>query len=191
MAVQSIITGTANAGKGKKYGTSEITIFNDQGAAVSGATVYGTFSGTFSQSVSGVTGADGKVSFQTSASAGGSVSVDFCVTNVTHSSLTYNSAQNVITCTGSSAKFDNGKSESVDVQFSVHPNPTSAYVTITLADELISGSLVDMNGRSMEAKITKLAEGSYQVDMTNLSSGVYLLVIDTPESQLSKKIIKE
>jgi len=38
---------------------------------------------------------------------------------------------------------------------------------------------------------TKLAEGSYQVDMTNLSSGVYLLVIDTPESQLSKKIIKE
>lgn len=41
--VASIVTGTANAGKGKKYGTATIVIENDLGNPVAGATVNGTF----------------------------------------------------------------------------------------------------------------------------------------------------
>jgi len=191
--VQSIVIGSANAGQGKKRATAQVTILDNNSVPVSGATVNATFSGTFNETVSGVTGANGVVTLQTVGSAKGTLTVNICINNVTYSGLTYNAAQNVVTCTSGTAKIGDLSSDNLDsnVEFSVYPNPTSAYVTISLGEEITSAAIVDMNGRSMQAQITKLAEGSYQVDMTNLSSGVYLLVIDTPESQLSKKIIKE
>jgi len=139
MKVQSIVIGTATAGKGKKYGTASVTITDNLGNPVSGATVSGTFSGTFSQSVSGVTNSSGVVNFQTSGSAGGAITVNFCVDNVTKSGLTYNSSQNVITCTGGTAKIADLGSDKSGIEFSVYPNPTSDYVTINLA-KIITGT---------------------------------------------------
>lgn len=98
--VQSIVTGTENVGGGKKRGTASITIRDDQENPVSGATVTGTFSGTFSETVSGETGIDGIVTLKTTGSAKGSVTIDVCVDNVTHATLTYATSQNDITCTG-------------------------------------------------------------------------------------------
>jgi len=80
--VESIVTGTQNAGQGKKYGKATVTIFDDLGSPVSGANVSGTFSGTFTESVSGTTVSDGTVVLLTAATAKGKVSVSFCVDNV-------------------------------------------------------------------------------------------------------------
>ena len=98
MYVSAIVTGTQGAGRGQKYGKVTVTILDNTGAPVAGATVSGDFSGTFNESGSGVTGADGTVEILTSSSAGGNVSVSFCVTNVTHASLIYDSASNASTC---------------------------------------------------------------------------------------------
>ena len=98
--VQSIATGTESAGGGKKRGTATITIRDDLEAPVGGATVFATFSGTFSETASGQTGPDGTVTLTTTGTARGGVIVNLCVDDITHATLNYDSAQNDITCTG-------------------------------------------------------------------------------------------
>jgi xyloglucan-specific exo-beta-1,4-glucanase len=98
VSVDSITVTTVAAGKGKKRGQATITVKDDCGAPVANATIFGAFSGSLNESVSGVTNANGVVTLLTNGSAGGTVSVTFCVTNVTHASLTYDSAGNVETC---------------------------------------------------------------------------------------------
>jgi len=98
MHVQDIVTGTQNAGQGQKYGTATVTIFDNNGNPVADATVSGTFSGDFSESASGVTDASGQVTLVTTTTAGGQVTVGFCVDNVEHASLAYDMASNVETC---------------------------------------------------------------------------------------------
>jgi hypothetical protein len=72
-------------------------------AAVPNATVTGTASGhdnqtgqNITQTLSGVTGSDGKVRVVSAVDSSGS----FCVTNVTHATLVYEAAQNDVTCVG-------------------------------------------------------------------------------------------
>lgn len=96
--VASIVSGTASAGKGRKHGTATITITDDLGAPAAGVSVSGSFSGTFNESFSGVTGSNGTVSFQTAATAKGGVSVTFCVTSVSGGSLPYDPADDTMSC---------------------------------------------------------------------------------------------
>ncbi|MEE9604682.1 MAG: hypothetical protein V3V70_03845, partial [Candidatus Scalindua sp.] len=80
-----------------------VTIADEGANVISGATVYGTFSGTSkSNSVSGVTGTDGTVTLLSSKAKGGG-SWTFCVVgNVTKGGCTYDLTVNVETCdTGS------------------------------------------------------------------------------------------
>jgi beta-glucanase (GH16 family) len=81
--VTSVTTGTQSASKGQKYGTATVTVTDDLGSPVAGATVTGTFSGTWNESGSAVTNADGVASFVTSTAAKGKVAVNFCVDDVT------------------------------------------------------------------------------------------------------------
>lgn len=104
MYVESIVTGTAGAGQGNKYGTATVTLSDELGNPVGSATVDGTFSGTFNESVSGSTNTSGSVTLQTSSTAKGSVTVNFCVDNISHPTLTYDSSLNAITCTNPNAK---------------------------------------------------------------------------------------
>ncbi|OUS29868.1 hypothetical protein A9Q98_05620 [Thalassotalea sp. 42_200_T64] len=80
--VSSVVTGTQSAGKGKKYGKATVTVFDDLGAPVAGATVTGNFSGTWAESASALTNASGVADVLTSTSATGGVSVNFCVSSV-------------------------------------------------------------------------------------------------------------
>ncbi|GGY44853.1 hypothetical protein GCM10007148_12240 [Parvularcula lutaonensis] len=83
VVVSSVTTGTQGAGKGQKLGTATVTITDDLGNPVESASVSGQFSGSWNETASGVTGADGTVTFTTSTSQGGKVTVDFCVSDVT------------------------------------------------------------------------------------------------------------
>lgn len=92
MYVSSVVTGSVTS-KGKNKGTATVTILDDLGNAVSGATVYGTFSGTFNETASGVTGSDGTVILQTASGVRGEIVVNFTVDDVT-GDLIYDSSLN-------------------------------------------------------------------------------------------------
>jgi len=83
ISIASVVTGTQSAGKGQKYGSATVTVVNDLGAPVAGTTVTGMFSGTWSDTVSGVTDANGTAVLLTNTSAGGGVTVNFCVSSLT------------------------------------------------------------------------------------------------------------
>jgi hypothetical protein len=81
----------------KKVVQRRATIVDANSAPVEGATVYGTFSGATSDSVSGVTGADGQMTLTSSNKKDGGT-WQFCVDDVVKSGWTYDSEANVETC---------------------------------------------------------------------------------------------
>ncbi|MFT7671066.1 MAG: hypothetical protein ACI8X5_003782 [Planctomycetota bacterium] len=97
ISVGSIGTGTQNAGQGKKNGTATVSIETDTGSAAAGASVTGTFSGDYNESVAGVTDGSGNVTFVTSATQKGGISFTFCVDSVS-GSLPYVPADNAMNC---------------------------------------------------------------------------------------------
>lgn len=89
LQVRSITVSAVNQGRGNKSGLAVIVVEDDGGSVVSGATVTGDFSGTFNETVSsGPTNASGSTSVETSGTAKGGVSVTYCVTEITHPTLT-------------------------------------------------------------------------------------------------------
>lgn len=92
--VDNITTGTQNVGGGNRQGTATVTIRNDLGQPVAGYDVTGTFSGDINESTgTQTTDASGNVSFTTSGTAKGNISVSFCV-NTVSGALPYDSNDN-------------------------------------------------------------------------------------------------
>ncbi len=98
MHVNAIILSSPGIGQGNKIGEASVTIVDDLGNPVENVTVSGTFSGSFNESQSGVTDANGVATISTSSSQKGSISFSFCVDNATHTVLTYDSNSNIETC---------------------------------------------------------------------------------------------
>jgi len=93
MHVAEITTDKISAGRKKKRGVAVVTIVDEDGAPVSGATVTGDFSGTFDETVTGITNDDGQVFFETQGKTRRHPRVEFCVSDVT-GTLTYDPAEN-------------------------------------------------------------------------------------------------
>lgn len=99
MSVTSVVTGTQGAGKGQKRGKATVTVSDNNGNPVANATVTGNFSGDINETgVTGLTGADGTVELLTTATAGGKVNVDFCVSSLSHASLNHDVNNSVGLC---------------------------------------------------------------------------------------------
>lgn len=96
--VQSIALATVNVGQGNKRGQATVSIVDDLGGPVVGATVTGTFSGDFVETQAGVTGANGSVVLTTGGTARGGINFGFCVDSVTHAVTTYDAGANALTC---------------------------------------------------------------------------------------------
>ena len=75
-------------------------------------------------------------------------------------------------------------------QFSVYPNPTSNVVNIANADALVTGvAVVDINGRTVKsASFDGVSEA--QINIADLSAGVYLMNISSDKGMTTKKIVK-
>lgn len=87
--VGSITVSTVSAGGGKKKGQAIIVVVDNLGNPVANAIVTGTFSGSFNETTaSGPTDTSGSTSVQTTSSKSGQISLTFCVTSITHPSLT-------------------------------------------------------------------------------------------------------
>ncbi len=200
--VNSIITGTADAGKGAKFGEVTVRILNDLGQPVSNATVSGTFSGSFSEQNSALTNSDGDAIMQTTGSAKGTVSVEFCVDNVTHATLTYDSSSNLLTCTSgaqkssvqtSLSKTNLSKSdEGLTIKFLMSPNPTRniAQFSTEGMESIRSLEIYDMSGKLMYHKYKLRKSG--ELDISNFPKGIYLVKIKDDLNQTKTiKLIKK
>ena len=195
MHVQALITYSQSAGQGNKNGVAQVTIHDDQENPVAGATVSGTFSGTFSESASGQTGSDGVVTFVTSGTAKGGVVVDFCVDNVT-GALTYNPAQNDITCTGGGARTspEAGTAAQSNAALQVFPNPSpDGKFSILLPkgrhlNGEVSISILDLQGRLVHQSTQKNVGSMLSVD-TPMQQGLYLLRLKHPDLNFESRLL--
>jgi serine protease len=95
--VASISVTKQNLSQGNKRGVATVTIVDDNGAPVAGATVTGDFSGKTSDTgLSAMTDGNGQATLNSSSAKGGGEWC-FTVTNVTHGSLAYDALQNNVT----------------------------------------------------------------------------------------------
>ena len=124
-AVHVAAISVSRAKVGPNYlGVGVITIQDENGLPISGATVFATATGPSGGSFSGVTGTSGTVTMQTSGIKKPSGEWCFEVTNVTHSTLTYDSAANVVTkaCESGTVYSADAKPASFSLSQN-HPNP--------------------------------------------------------------------
>ena len=98
--VQSLTTGTRTAPSGGSLGTATVVLLDAAGNPVSGASVFVTFSGSFAETVSGITDAAGSATLVTTVAAAGNIKVTADVMQVTHPTEVYAADQNAITSTG-------------------------------------------------------------------------------------------
>jgi len=96
--VQSIVLATDNVGRGNKRGQATVSIVDDLGSPVAGATVSGTFAGAFAETQARVTGSNGSAVLTTSATTKGGTSFGFCVDSIVHTVTTYDASANALTC---------------------------------------------------------------------------------------------
>ncbi|SEA12449.1 PKD domain-containing protein [Microbulbifer marinus] len=99
MYVSSVITGTQSAGRGQKFATATVSVLDDLGRGVSGVTVTGNFSGSITETgASGITDSSGTATVVSSTSAGGAVTVDFCVTSLAGGALSHDTSASAGLC---------------------------------------------------------------------------------------------
>lgn len=79
-----------------------------------------------------------------------------------------------------------GVSEITNVSFGVSPNPAKDVVTITSEEVVNSVELFDINGRTVLS-----IEGSNQINVSDLSSGIYMMKIVSDKGTATKKLVVE
>ena len=68
----------------------------------------------------------------------------------------------------------------------IYPNPTSKFLNITTKDEISKIDIFDLNGRKMSVE-----NPNKQIDVSYLSTGIYLVKIYSIKGQITKKIVVE
>jgi len=72
------------------------------------------------------------------------------------------------------------------VEIKMYPNPSSDYVIIDSPVAITSWTLFDLSGSKL-----KHSDASSQIQVSDLSAGIYILKIDTANGIITKKIIKK
>lgn len=197
--VNSIVTGTDSAGKGKKLGTATVVIIDDLGNPVSGATVNGTFAGSYNEQVSGVTDANGQVELQTLATQQGSVAFDFCVDDVMHATLSYNSLSNVVSCgsTGGGAKAvaEEPGTDNIKTGVTLYPNPFTDDLHIDIRSGFTGEVALEMYDDSGRLVYTGThykneTDTSLSPDISRFQTGIYTVKVRMGETVMIRKVIK-
>ena len=180
-------------------GIGTITIQDQAGEPVEGATVHALATGPVPGNFTGPTGPDGSVVFQTGKIKNPSGEWCFEVVDVTHASLTYNAADNLVTLSCESGDVYFGKS-AVDVALPAefgagnHPNPFNPTTELTLdlpEEARVRLDVFDVSGR----RVAVLAEGYYGAgshsflwDAADRPSGVYFYRITASDRTLTRKM---
>ena len=156
----------------------------------------GTFSGSFNETRTAQTDLNGVAVLTTSASAKGKVTVNICVNNVTHGSLTYNSTENVITCTGgsgallASGRLSEDALSNNQINFAIYPNPVEdGKFKINLPIGMAHANIMifDLLGKLI---YQQNSEGQQSVEVrTTLKAGLYVVKVISGSVYLSGKLV--
>jgi hypothetical protein len=93
--------------------------------------------------------------------------------------------------TATDSLLDNATFDNAITSFSVSPNPANDFITISNSENVLVNaiSITDLNGRVVKQNsFTDVT--NVQVNISDLSSGVYMMNITTDKGSVTKKIIK-
>lgn len=78
----------------------------------------------------------------------------------------------------------------IDAEFSIYPNPVYDELHIKGSTEIKSIAIYSLAGKLFEKIRMSDETNSYSLNLSELSSGIYFLLIETPNGMKSQKIIK-
>jgi PKD repeat protein len=186
------------AQKGNRYrGQATVVIHNQDDQAVSGAAVSGHFSGPTSESVSGTTGTDGSVVFQSAKVKNPSGVWCFAVDDVSLGSNVYDPTRNVETSdceAGGAPALSAAAAQSIQL-LQNHPNPFNPTTEISFYlpnASHVSLVVYDVTGRRVATLANNYFEaGSYihRWDASGVSSGIYFYRLEAGQTVKIRKMI--
>ncbi|MFD2552257.1 T9SS type A sorting domain-containing protein, partial [Bizionia sediminis] len=76
---------------------------------------------------------------------------------------------------------------------SVYPNPVTNFMTLNNSKRLLINSITvyDLSGRDIKTFLDAGTNQNYQIDLSELSSGSYIMLITTNSGKLTKQILKK
>jgi hypothetical protein len=84
-------------------------------------------------------------------------------------------------------------SPTINDQIEIYPNPASQFFNVKIpyeSENFISKiELFDMMGNNVLMQSYKLHDDNYQINISNIKSGVYVLIINIDEKSITKKLI--
>ncbi len=180
----------------KYYGRAVITMEDDQGAPVSGATVTALYTGDITGTISGLTGTDGVVTLTTPKKSYATVEYCFEVTGATHSTLAYDPSANVMTkaCeSGSVFSADTGRLVTGLVGNSPNPfNPRTVISFSLVAESHARLAIYDVRGQLVQELASGTfgpGEHSFIWTAGDSPSGVYFYRLETKSMTDTRKMI--
>ncbi len=204
MHIESIATAIIRSGS-TRFVEATFLIHDDGGNPVANATVDGTFGGDLTGTGSGITDANGEVVLASDAFTSRPFDLGICADDVTHGTLTYDSAQNSdpsFDCSTAAPGAANGHDvleqiAGVPTEFGIlqnYPNPFNPTTMITYG--LPEASQVKVQVYNMLGQVVATlvdgyqAEGRYEVsfDAQDLSAGIYLYTIEAGDFHATKRM---
>ncbi|TGN30052.1 T9SS type A sorting domain-containing protein [Empedobacter tilapiae] len=76
------------------------------------------------------------------------------------------------------------------LEFSIYPNPTTDFVTLTSKESIVSYQVYDMGGKLL-SKLNKLDKKEAKIDFSNYPKGIYVLSIKTDKRTYTQKVTKK
>ncbi|NLR91656.1 family 16 glycosylhydrolase [Flammeovirga agarivorans] len=188
--VYAIETTTTESENNEVYGQATITIYDNLNQPVNGATVEGTFGGSFNEDFSGVTGEDGKVTLTTSSTTSDQ-SFEVCVEGVDYTNLTYNASLNTVSCSTNNSVISNTDETKFDSSLiDVYPNPANQNLNIKLRRnmEIDTLALIDIYGRIIYEK-SDLNTPQININVAHLDTGLYFIRISSNKNDLIERVL--
>ncbi|MFO7652387.1 MAG: S8 family serine peptidase [Candidatus Krumholzibacteriia bacterium] len=178
-------------------GLCSVTIVDAGGAAVANATVTVAYDGNSSGSISALTGSGGVASFETGKVRNPAGEWCFEVTGVTHATLTYDAAANVVTRACESGTVYGANEQRLPLEFALdqnQPNPFNPMTEIVFRlpeATPVNVKIYDVHGRVVAVLANgSLAAGEHRVtwDARDRASGLYFYRIETPTFSETRKM---
>jgi PKD repeat protein len=190
-----VVTRSSQPGRSWR-GTATVTIVDELGVAVSGATVTGFFNAPNTKSKTATTGADGRGIINSDKTKTAPSDWCFEVTNVSKAGETYDRTKNVVTKACESGPVFRVITSVVPDEFSVtsYPNPFNPSTTIEM-NLPVGGewniSIYNITGQKVEEFTGDTPAGRVSVvwDASGYASGIYFYRVTAGQFSVSKKMV--